>query len=105
MRDFSATLFLIGTRLNALHLGNKDDSKLLYAALIFSNISGNVIYTKDVFFSCLKPHKLVKGTDEILFDSGIILNISNILNCPELMLVDIKQLLYDGDKLCSTYSF
>ena len=105
VRDFSATPFLIGTRLDALHLGNKDDSKPLYAALISGDISGDVIYTKDVFNSCLKPHKLVEGTDEILFDSGIILNISDILNCPELIPVDIKQLLYDGDKLGSTYSF
>lgn len=105
VRDFSATPFLIGTRLDALHLGNKDDSKLLYAALISGDISGDVTYTKDLFFSCLKPHKHVEGTYEILFDSGIILNISDILNCPELIPVDIKQLLYDGDKLSSTYSF
>lgn len=63
------------------------------------------IYTRDLFFSCLKPHKPIKGTEEILFDSGIILNIANILNCPELIPVDIHQLLYDGDKFGATYSF
>lgn len=105
VRDFSATLFLIGTRLDALYLGNKDDSKPLYAALISGDISSDVTYTKDLFFSCLKPYKHVKGTYEILFDSGIILNISDILNCPELIPVNIKQLLYNGDKLSSTYSF
>lgn len=105
VRDFSAKPFLVGTRLDTLHLENKDDSKPPYAALISGDISGDVTYTKGLFFSCLKPHKPVKGTDEILFDSGIILNISDILNCPELIPVDIQQLLYDGDRLGSTYSF
>jgi hypothetical protein len=77
----------------------------LYAALISGDISGDVTYTKDLFFSYLKPYKYVEGIYEILFDSGIILNISDILNYLELILVDIKQLLYDGDKLSLTYSF
>jgi hypothetical protein len=40
--DFSAILFLIGTRLDTLYLSNKDDLKPLYAALISSDISGDV---------------------------------------------------------------
>jgi hypothetical protein len=105
VRDFSAKPFLMATRLDALYLGSKCDSKPLYAALISGDISGDVIYTKDLFFSCLKPHKPVEGTGEIIFDNGIILNIADILNCPELIPVDIQQLLYDGHKLGSTYSF
>ncbi len=105
VRDLSAKLFLIRTRLDALYLEYKDYLKPLYAALISGDILGDVIYTKDLFFSCLKPYKLVEGIDEILFDSGIILNISDILDCPELILVDIKQLLYDRDRLGLTYSF
>ena len=88
MRDFSAKPFLIGTQLDALYLGNQhyqDDSKPMYAALISGDISGDVMYTRDLFFSCLKPHKPIEGTAEILFDSGIILNIADILNCPELI--------------------
>jgi hypothetical protein len=90
VRDFSAILFLIGTRLDTLHLGNKDDSKPLYAALISGDISGDVTYIKDLFFSYLKPYKHVKGIYKILFNSSIILNISDILNYPELIPVDIK---------------
>lgn len=105
VRDFSAKPFLIGTRLDALYLENKDDLKPLYLALISGDISGDVTYTKDLFFSCLKPHKPIEGTYHILFDSGIILNIGDILNCPELIPVDIQQILYDGNKLGSTYSF
>ncbi|KAH8726660.1 hypothetical protein GQ44DRAFT_725858 [Phaeosphaeriaceae sp. PMI808] len=105
VRDFSAQPFLVGTRLDALHLGSKDDSTPPYAALISGDISGDVTYTTGLFFSCLMPHKSVEGTDEILFDSGIILNISDILACPELIPADIQQLLYDGDRLGSTYSF
>lgn len=90
MRDFSTILFLIGTRLDTLHLGNKDDLMPLYAALISGDISGDITYTNNLFFSCLKPYKHDEGTYKILFNSGIILNISDILNCPELIPVDIK---------------
>jgi hypothetical protein len=99
VRDFSANPFLIGTRLDALHQGTQDESKPVYAALISGDISGDVTYTRDLFLSCLKPHQPVKGTEEIIFDNGSILTIADILNCPELITVDIQQLLYDGDKL------
>jgi hypothetical protein len=105
VRDFSAKPILIGTQLDTLHLGSKADLKPLYAALISSDISGDVTYTKNLFFSYLQPHKLIKGTEEILFGNSILLNISDILNCLESIPVDIQQLLYDGDKLGSTYSF
>jgi hypothetical protein len=105
VRHCSAKPFLIGARLDVLHLGIKDDSKPLYAALISGDISGDVTYTRDLFFSCLKPHKSVEGTDDILFDIGILLNIGDILHCPELIPVDIQQLLYDGNRLDSSYSF
>jgi hypothetical protein len=89
VRDFSAKPFLIGTRLDALHLEHKDHSKPLYAALISGDISGDVTSTKDLFLSCLQPYKPIHGTEDRLFDSGIVLNISDILNCPELIPVDI----------------
>jgi hypothetical protein len=105
VRDFSAKPFLMVTKLNALYLGSKCESKPLYAALISGDTSGDVIYTKDLFFSCLKPYKPIKGTGEIIFDDGVILNIADILNCPEVIPVDVQRLLYDGDELGSTYSF
>jgi hypothetical protein len=72
-----------------LYLGSKCDSKPLYAALISCDILGDVIYTKDLFFSYLKPHKPIKGIGEIIFDNSIILNIADILNCLELIPIDI----------------
>ena len=84
-----------------MYLGIKDDSKPLYTALISGDISGDVTYTKDLFFSCLKPYKSVEGTDDI----GILLNIGDILHYLELIPVDIQQLLYDGNRLGSSYSF
>ncbi len=88
MQDFAANPFLMGTRLNALYQGSKateSESRQFYMALISGDNSGNVIYTKDLFFSCLKPHKPAKGRGEIVFDSGIVLNIADILNCPEVI--------------------
>ena len=67
-------------------------------ALISGDILGNITYIKDLY-------KSIKGTDNILFNSGIILNIRDILNCLELILVDIQQLLYNGNKLGLTYLF
>jgi len=88
-----------------LYLGNEDDSKPLYTALISGNILGDMTYIKDIFFSYLRPHKPFEGTDEVSFDSSMIVDIGNILNCPELIPVDIQQLLYERDRLGSTYSF
>lgn len=58
-------------------------------ALISGDILGDITYIKDLFFSYLKPYKPIKSIDEILFNSSIILNISDILNYLELILVDI----------------
>ena len=74
-----------------------------YMALISGDISGDVTYTQDLFFSSLKQYTYV-GTAEIMFDSGITLNIADILYCPELIPVDVQKLLCNGGELCSTYS-
>jgi len=96
VQDLAANPILVGTRL---------DSKPAYMVLISGDISGDVTYTKDLFFSSLKPHKHVEGAGEIIFDYGITLNIADILQCPEVIPVDIQKLLYDGDEPRSTYSF
>lgn len=90
VRNFSIILFLIGIWLDTLHLGNKEDSKPLYVALISSNISGDITYIKDLFFSYLKPYKHIESIYKIKFNNSIILNINNILNYLELILVNTK---------------
>lgn len=42
---------------------------------------------------------------EITFDSGIILNVADILFCPEIIPANTQKLLFDGGALRSTYSF
>ena len=96
-KELKVNPVLIGTRL--------DGSKPAYMALISGDTSGDVIYTKDLFLGSLKSHKYVEGTGEIIFEGGIILNVADILDCPELIPVDIQKLLYDGDIFRSTYSF
>ena len=107
-RDLGVNLILIGIRLDTFYQRGKDticNSAPAYIALISRDISGDVTYIKDLFFSSLKSHKYVESTAEIMFNSGITLNIADILYCPELIPVDTQKLLYKGGKLYSTYSF
>ncbi|KAF2685030.1 hypothetical protein K458DRAFT_387922 [Lentithecium fluviatile CBS 122367] len=53
----------------------------------------------------LKPHKYVKGATEITFDSGVVLNVADILFSPEIVPANTQKLLFDGGTLRSTYSF
>jgi len=89
---------------NPTLIGKRLNPALGYMVLVSGDISGDVTYyTKDLFFSSLKPHTYVEGSAEIMFDSGITLNIADILYCPELIPVNVEKLLCDGGKLCSTY--
>lgn len=91
VRDLGVNPILIGTRLDTFYQGGEDticNSAPAYIALISGDISGDVTYTKDLFFSSLKSHKYVESTAEIMFDSGITLNIADVLCCPELIPVD-----------------
>jgi hypothetical protein len=96
VEDFGANPILVGTRLK---------SKSGYMVLLSGDISGDVTYTKDFFFSSLKPHKYIECTGEIILNCGITLNIADILHCPETIPVDIQKLLCDRDEPRSTYSF
>jgi len=100
---------LIGTTLGAL-LSTKsstgvDDSEPTYVTLLSGDISGDVVYLRDLFMNSLRPHKYVEGATEITFDSGIILNVADILFCPEIVPANTQKLLFDGGTLRSTYSF
>jgi len=70
-------------------------AKLTYIALLLYNISGDVVYLRDLFFSSLRPYRYIRGALEITFDSGIILNIADILFSPKIVPADIEKLLFN----------
>jgi len=74
-------------------------------ALLLCDISRDVVYLRDLFFSSLRPHRYIRGALEIIFDSGIILNIANVLFFPKIVPIDIEKLLFNRGKLYSNYSF
>ena len=42
---------------------------------------------------------------EIIFNSGIILNVADMLFSPEIVPADTEKLLFNGGKLCLNYLF
>lgn len=100
---------LIGTELDALFSMKSstdiNNSKPTYVALLSGDNSGDVVYLRDLFMNSLRPHKYVEGATEITFDSGIILNVADILFSPEIVPTNTQKLLFNGGTLHSTYSF
>jgi len=74
-------------------------------ALFSCNIFKDIIYLRDLFFSSLRLYRYIKGALEIIFDSGIILNIANILFSFKIVPADIEKLLFNRGKLCLNYLF
>jgi hypothetical protein len=74
-------------------------------ALLLYDISKDIVYLRDLFFSSLRPYRYIKGALEITFDSGIILNVADILFSPKIVPIDIEKLLFNRGKLYSNYSF
>ena len=74
-------------------------------ALLLCDISGDMVYLRDLFFSSLRPYRYIGGASEIIFDSRIILNVADILFSLKIVPIDIEKLLFNGGKLCLNYSF
>jgi len=80
-------------------------AKPTYIALLLYDISGDVVYLKDLFFSSLRPYRYIRGALEITFNNRIILNITDVLFSPKILPIDIEKLLFNKGKLCLNYSF
>ena len=74
-------------------------------ALLLYDISGDVVYLRDLFFSSLRPYRYIRGALEIIFNSRIILNVADVLFFPKIVPINIKKLLFNRGKLCSNYLF
>lgn len=93
-------------KLNPALVGAGLGSKPTYVALLSGDNSGDVVYLRDLFINSLRPHKPIEdGATEITFDSGIILNVADILFSPEIVPANTEKLLFNGGTLRSTYSF
>jgi hypothetical protein len=91
--------------LNPVLVGDVNNSKPTYVALLSGDRSGDVVYLRDLFLKSLRPHKYVEGATEITFDSGIILNVADILFSPEIVPVNTEKLIFNKGTVCSTYSY
>ena len=76
-----------------------------YIILLSGDKSRDIVYLKDLFFTSLQPYKYTKGTNKITFNSGIILNISDIIFSPEIVPIKIEKLLFSRGIFYSTYLF
>jgi hypothetical protein len=74
-------------------------------AFLLYNISGNIVYLKDLFFSLLRPYRYIKGALDIIFNNKIILNIADILFFSKIVPADTEKLLFNRGKLHLNYLF
>ena len=107
-RELQLNPVLFGAKLGTIATQKSTDfqhSPPIYVTLLSGDRSGDVVYSKDLFFSSLKSHTHAEGTDEIIFDSGIVLNIADIILCPEIMLAKREALISGKGTFYSAYSF
>ena len=107
-RELYINSILIRTKLGIITTKESADLNNLFPAyiiLLSRDKSRDVVYLKDIFFNSLQPYKYNKGTNKINFNSGIILNITNILFSPEIIPIKIEKLLLSRGILYSTYLF
>jgi hypothetical protein len=103
----NASPIVVGPRLDEVHrmCEEIDTSKPMYMALLSGDISGDVRHTTDLFFESLRPYRQTDNNAEIFLDSGIILNIADIISNPEAIPVDAYNLLYSEGHLQTQYLF
>ena len=108
-RELKLNPVLIWTRLHAFYAEKSrtevNGAEPTYMALLSCDMSGDLVYLRDLFFSSLRPHRYIEGASEITFDSGIILNVADVLFSSKIVPIDTEKLLFNGGKLYSNYSF
>lgn len=107
-RELQLNPVLVGAKLDTIATQKSTDLDNLlpiYMTLLSGDRSGDVVYSKDLFFGSLQPHTHVEGADEITFDSGIVLNIADIIFCPEIVPAKREKLISEKGIFYSTYSF
>lgn len=107
-REFQLNPVLVGAKLGTIATqksADLDNLPPIYATLLSGDRSGDVVYLKDLFFSSLQSHTHAEGADEITLDSGIVLNIADIIFCPEIMPAKREMLISEKGIFYATYSF
>jgi hypothetical protein len=69
------------------------------------DMHGDLCYEREAFFASLQRHKFNEAKEEILFDCGITLNVSQVLRGCEIVRMANPQMLFNKKKLRTTYCF
>jgi hypothetical protein len=95
---------LIGPNLHPVY--NKTDKQGgVYMVLLADDMHGDLCYEREAFFASLQQHKFNKAKEEILFDCGITLNVSQVLRGCEIVRMANPRMLFNKKKLRTTYCF
>lgn len=104
---FNTHPLLIGSCLDSYYNPTISRPHGPYMMLIAKDMKGDLRFEKKLFFQCLQPYKYKEGDKEVVFKSGIVLDIQDVLLCPvEYSPRDTKGLFrYGQEKLQLFYSF
>jgi len=73
--------------------------------LLAGDIHGDLCSKKDIFLQSLQKHTFNNTTNEISFDSGITLNVTQVLTGCEVITMANLRLLFNRKKLRTVYYF
>jgi hypothetical protein len=98
------TFIIVGKDLQKCYHRN---GKTGYLVLLNNVNTGDLIHEKSRLLKCLRgPYRYNTTTSEIIFESGLVLNIHNVTVHDELAVVEPKNLFsYRRKKLRSVYTF
>jgi hypothetical protein len=103
-KEHNVNPVLIGPNLHPLH--NKTNKQGgVYLVLLAGDVHGDLRYEREAFFASLQEHKFNEAKDEILFDCGITLNVSQVLRGCNIVKMANPRMLFNKKKLRTTYCF
>jgi len=81
-------------------------AKPAYLILVGGDQSGDLRFEKEIFFKSLRSHIFRKESSEVVFNSGLVLNVANVCSDAEVIPVKLDKLFsYQYKRLRTAYYF
>ena len=81
-------------------------AKPAYLILVGGDQSGDLRFEREIFFESLRPHTFYKESGEVVFNSGLVLNVANVYSDPEVIPVRLDKVFsYRHKRLRTAYLY
>lgn len=76
-----------------------------YITLLSGDEEGQILALSDLFFTCLRPHRFLPETSEVVFEHNITVNVSDVLVNPEVLPARLDRLFFSYGSLITRYHY